>query len=752
MLPEGLFSVASRRRLVWQLLGGLVSALVCLGPTQAQFATDPGVDHAHASLVSATDALVPGKTNWVGIRIRHDAHWHTYWVNAGDAGLPTRVQWTLDHGVTAGDIQWPLPQRMVSAGLANYGYDGTVVLPVAIAVPAATPPGTILHLQGRVDWLVCNDMCIPGGGSIALDLPVRGADQTHVSSDAPAIAAARARVPQTISLKQLSVRHQGTSVTLSFDADPSTTRWQFFPLQNGTINGAHEPAVQRHERLVTLRLAAADPFEGKSLHGVLVANDGMGNPGGWAGIVQQPLGDVVTKGSPTSGGIDAPPSSAADPGASNPATPTTVPQAAPAPASRLTLGLSILGAFLGGLILNLMPCVFPVLSLKLMALVQHRTESPARMRGHGYAFAAGVVLSFVALATLLIVLRTAGDQIGWGFQLQSPVVVSALITLFFLIGINLLGAFEFTLGSSLINRVAGGSTGSDDGESMITSFSTGVLAAVVASPCTAPFMGAALGFALTQASVVSLLIFASLGLGMAAPYVVLTHMPTWLARLPRPGAWMEHMKQIMAFPMFLTCVWLFWVLGQQADITAAAGVLMVLVVVALWAWSTGLAQRGAPRYRWLARAALVVAAFSTLAVWPLLRGDAQVNAAADTHGSALVENGWQAWNPTVQQQALAAHTPVFVDFTAAWCITCQANKKLVLHNTKVQAAFRAHGVSLLLADWTRRDESISAELTRFARSGVPLYVYYDATGKAHVLPEILSVDGVLDTLAAAGRS
>lgn len=728
-----------------RLLHFLVLSILWLlqAQAQAQFAPDPASDHAHASLVAASDAASPGQTVWVAIRIQHDPHWHTYWVNPGDAGLATHVAWSSDHGVQAGDIQWPLPNRMVAAGLANYGYDGTVFLPVALRVPASIAMGTLVHLQAKVDWLVCNDMCIPGGGTVSLDLPLRAPAQVHASADAPAIAAARARVPQALALNNPQAQRKGGVIQLTFQADAVPQHLIFFPLDGGLVNGAKEQTFTHQGNQLSLSLPVADPFEGKSLHGVLVANQGMGHPGGWAGVIQLPLSGAASLAAPE----PARPSAAAPAPVAevHPATPLRV---APAePASSLSLGLALFGAFLGGLILNLMPCVFPVLSLKLIALVQHRNETPARMRGHGYAFAAGVILSFIALAGLLIILRTAGAQIGWGFQLQSPLVITALIVLFFLIGINLLGTFEFTLGSSLINQVAGVAPGSDQGESVTTSFSTGVLAAVVASPCTAPFMGAALGFALTQPSVVSLLIFAALGAGMAAPYVVLTHMPSWLAHLPRPGVWMEHMKQIMAFPMFLTCVWLFWVLGQQADMTAAAGVLVVLVVLALWAWSTGLAQRGAARYRWLARVALVAALGAAILLWPMLHS---ANAPA-TGAGAVAEAGWQPWSPTAQQQALATHSPVFVDFTAAWCITCQANKRLVLHSNRVEAAFQAHGVKLLLADWTRRDEAISAELSRFSRSGVPLYVYYDAQGQSHLLPEILSVDGVLDTLATAGR-
>jgi len=393
--------------------------------------------------------------------------------------------------------------------------------------------------------------------------------------------------------------------------------------------------------------------------------------------------------------------------------------------------------------------VFPVLSLKLIGLVQHSGESRARMRAHGLAYTAGVMLSFLALAGLLLALRVAGSQIGWGFQLQSPLVIAALIGLFFLIGLNLLGSFEFTAGATLANSRAAQAL---DGDGVRGSFATGVLAAVVASPCTAPFMGAALGYAVTQSAPVALLVFAALGAGMAAPYLVLTLSPALLRRLPRPGLWMERLRQFMAFPMFLTCVWLFWVLGQQTDMNAVAWMLLAVVGLALVAWAWGLAQRGAPAYRWLAAAAAIAVALTALplsrAANPAAPALAAAPVAGASAGGGAAPADWAGWSPQVQQSALADGRAVFVDFTAAWCITCQANKRLVLGDERVVQAFARGNVLRLEADWTRRDETIARELTRFHRSGVPMYVLYDRRGTPHLLPEILSTDGVLAALAA----
>jgi thiol:disulfide interchange protein DsbD len=405
----------------------------------------------------------------------------------------------------------------------------------------------------------------------------------------------------------------------------------------------------------------------------------------------------------------------------------------------MSLALALMGAFVGGLILNLMPFVFPVLSLKLLALVQHRHRGDPSLGAHGLAFTAGAVASFVALACALVVLRAGGSQLGWGFQLQAPWVIALLTALFFGIGLNLLGAFEVSLGTALLNSQ---SVRGFDGHHLRGSFATGVLAVLVASPCTAPFMGAALGYAVTQPAPVALSVFAMLGAGMAAPYLALTLSPSLLQRLPRPGSWMQHLRQLMAFPMFVTCVWLLWVLAQQIDVDALALVLAALVALGLAAWSAGQAQRGARAFTWVGTAAAVVSALVLIAATQ--RGPGPV---ARADAVRLDAHGWTPWSPQTLAQALSRGRPVFVDFTAAWCVTCQANKRLVLYSDRVAAAFGAKGVALLKADWTNRNDAIAHELARFQRSGVPLYVLYDSKGRAQVLPEILTEGVVLDALA-----
>jgi len=368
-----------------------------------------------------------------------------------------------------------------------------------------------------------------------------------------------------------------------------------------------------------------------------------------------------------------------------------------------------------------------------------RADGARSLVAHGAAFMGGVVASFVLLAALMIGLRASGVQLGWGFQLQSPWVIASLTALFFLIGLNLLGSFEFAVGGSL----ASSRTAQDLQDDRVAgSFWTGVLAVIVAAPCTAPFMGAALGYAVTQPAPIAIAVFATLGLGMATPYLLLTLFPQALARLPRPGAWMERLKQLMAFPMFATCVWLLWVLSQQIDENGVAVMLGALVLFGMAAWSFGLAQRGASGFRWVAACAAAVATYALIAA----TGQDGVEAAQSARAKSAASSAWQTWSPAAVEREVGAGRPVFVDFTAAWCVTCQANKRLVLSSGGVTRAFADKHVVLMRADWTNRDPLITQELARFKRNGVPLYVLYDGKGGASILPELLTERTVSERL------
>lgn len=681
-------------------------------------------DNIESELVAATDAAVPGQPLQVALRLKHDPHWHTYWQVPGDSGLPTQIKWQLPAGWQAGPIEWPVPQRFPVGPLMNFGYEGEVLLLTTLTPPAGLAPGGSVEFAARADWLICKDVCIPGGADLKLALPVR--ETAAPSRRAAQFAATRSRIPQPVALEAASATIEDMRIRFAFRPGGAggARAVEFFPLEEARIEPAAQQILRREGELAALYLTAARPVapEFKTLKGVLVVDGGpaRADRGGWAGIVSVPL-----------------------------AAGTVAVVAAPAPVeggAPVTLWFALVGAFVGGLILNLMPCVFPVLSLKLLGLVQHqRVEEEAHiahpsLRAHGLVYGSGVIASFVVLAAGLIALRAAGAQLGWGFQLQTPWVVAALTGLFFLIGLNLLGAFEFTWGTGLANTRVGQRLA---GDRLSGSFGTGILAVIVAAPCTAPFMGAALGYAITQPAAIALAVFAMLGVGMAAPYVVLTVFPQLLARLPRPGAWMERFRQIMAFPMFATCVWLLWVLAQQVDVDAVGLLLLALVLLGLAAWAFGLAQRGAQRYRWVALGAAVVAVYATVSATGADNGVAARAQAAVAKDAAQ----WQPWSRASMEQAIAAGKPVFVDFTAAWCVTCQANKRLVLTAGGVENAFRARGVVLMRADWTNRDPEITQELARFNRNGVPLYVLYDGKGGTQVLPELLTERTVLEALA-----
>ena len=666
--------------------------------------------HVDAELIAATDAIVPGQPLTVGLRLKHENEWHTYWQVPGDSGLPTQIKWQLPAGFNAGPIAWPHPKRLPVGPLMNFGYEGETLLLTTVQVPADLPAGTPVTLNAKASWLECKDVCIPGDAQVKLTLPVK--PQAASSSSAALFKAAQARVPTSALSASASIDGNQIRVAVSPPAGKTLDKFEFFPLEEGRIEAAAPQALKSEGGQSAIYLTAAKPIapDFKTLKGVVVANGGPAYANGWASVVQAPLSAGAV-------GAAAGATSAAGAGSS------------------MSLLAALGTAFLGGLILNLMPCVFPVLSLKLIGLAQHRTHS-GPMAAHGAAFAVGVVLSFVLLAALLIGLQQAGSALGWGFQLQTPWVVAALTVLFFAIGLNLLGVYEFTMATGVANlKAADALAHKSDWRG---SFGTGVLAVIVASPCTAPFMGAALGYAITQPAVIALSVFAALGVGMAAPYVLLTLFPSLLAKLPRPGRWMELFKQFMAFPMFATCVWLLWVLAQQVDAGGVALALGVLVAVGFTLWALGLSQRGARVFRWVA---VVGGMLTALTFAPIATSEAL---APGTRSTA--DAGWTEYSPEKLAQLRTEGKVVFVDFTAAWCVTCQVNKRVALRADNVKTRFASDNIVLMRADWTNRDERITQALAQFGRNGVPLYVLYDRKGEASVLPELLTEGIVLAAL------
>ncbi len=709
---------------------GLALMACTLGPAWAAGSAEVRTDQVRATLVAhAPEGVAAGKPLWLGLRIEHQPHWHSYWKNPGDSGLPTTLTWGLPSGFAAGDIVWPTPKQLPVGPLMNFGYEGTLLLPVAVTVPAGFQ-GAALPVRLEAQWLVCKDVCIPESGSFALEVPARAATVTHAAD----FDAARAATPAAVAgaMAQASIRDGALQVRVQgLPAAWQGQTLKFFPEVAGVIENAVKPtsAWQDGQWVASVPLSA-QRSESPALLPAVLTRDGAA-----AGVqlALQISGPWPASGPASSGG-------AAATEAAGHATGLGSATAAAAP----SLAWALVLALLGGALLNLMPCVFPVLSLKVFGFAAHAQDRRALLAG-GLAYTGGVVASFLLLAGLLLALRAGGEQLGWGFQLQSPGFVAGLAVLFTLIGLNLAGVFEFG------NLLPGSWAAARARHPVVDSALTGVLAVTVASPCTAPFMGASLGLAVTLPTAQALAVFAALGLGMALPYLAASAWPALARALPRPGAWMATFKTLMAFPMFATVVWLVWVLGQQAGMDAVAGLLGVLLVIAFAAWAWGLpVRRPASRALWVGASAVLL--MVTLAwAWPALQA-VPTTSGAQTAGTSAASgsetDGWQPWSPGRVQEALASGRPVFVDFTAAWCVTCQFNKRTTLADAQVKADFAAKRVVLLRADWTRRDPTITAALSQLGRSGVPVYLLQAPGNSApQVLSEVLSVREVREALA-----
>ena len=668
-------------------------------------------------LAHAPDGADPGKTVWLGLQLSHQPDWHTYWKNSGDSGLPTTLQWTLPAGVTAGEIAWPLPKKIPIGNLANYGYDGTVLLPVPLTITSAFKPALAesqIEVKLKANWLVCRKECIPEEGEFALKIPIKGSTAANSAAFAAAFSAQPLALigAATGDPTDSSVQIEGNAIKLVVSGLPVALRGKtldFFPETPEVIETAAKWTQSWDGGVWRAQVPlSAERGNSPTVMPVVLAAEGRAYRAELKVLGNWPL-------------------SAAHDAAVLPA--PGAPATAVAPS--ITLYAALLGALLGGLILNLMPCVFPVLAIKVMSFARHAKDR----RGHrisGWAYSAGVVISFLALGALMLGLRSAGEQLGWGFQLQSPTVVAALAVLFTVMGLNLAGLFEF--GQVLPDRVRT----LEARNPAVNAFLSGVLAVAIASPCTAPFMGASLGLALALPALQALLIFAAIGVGMALPYLAVSLLPAVAHLLPRPGVWMDVFRRAMAFPMFATVVWLVWVLGQQSGIDGVGALLALLVALSAVLWSLGLSGRSR----------IVVAAIS-IAICVVLTGAVGrlVFKAAEPIAATSTADRWQPWAPGRVEQALADGTPVFVDFTAAWCVTCQYNKKTTLVNADVLADLQAKKVSLLRADWTRRDPGITAALAQLGRNGVPVYVIYKSGKAPVILSEILSVQELRSVLA-----
>ena len=696
------------------VLRAFLLAIAAFAAPMASAAPMVKTEHVEAELVTDKSGAQPGKPALVGLKLRMEPQWHTYWKNPGDSGLPTKIQWLLPEGWKAGEIQWPYPNPLPVGPLMNYGYEDEVVLLAELTPPESAAPGS-LPIKARAEWLVCKDVCIPEKGELDRVLAVSPAEPSANPRWQAHIERARNQLPVDVAGWKYESALRGKSLVVRMTAPEGAAppaKAAFFPEREGVIEPAAPQKVTRDARAITIEMKLAEPVPAglTSVKGVAVSDGGWTGSNGRKAInVTAPMGASLAAAAGSTGGA----SSGGD--------------------SALA---ALAFAFIGGILLNLMPCVFPVLGIKVLGFVEHAHGNARAMRMQGVVFTVGVLLSFIALAGLMLALRAGGTQLGWGFQLQSPLVVTLLAALFFVLALNLSGVFEWgAFAQSLTSSLSAQGRYAD-------AFLSGVLATVVATPCTAPFMGAAVGFTLTQDAALSLAIFATLGAGMAAPVLALALFPGLLKRLPKPGAWMETFKQVLAFPLYATVAWLAWVLGAQAGNDAVFALLGGLVLVAMGAWMYGRSLH-APGL-WRTAIAVILAAAGLAVAWP-----GPSNAlGTDAPGARQGELPWQPWSPEKVADLTAAGRPVFVDFTAAWCVTCQVNKRLALHNAQVIAAFASHDVVPLKADWTRQDPRITATLAQLGRNAVPVYaLYLPGEAAPRLLPEVLTPTLVLEEIA-----
>lgn len=657
--------------------------------------------HVTVQLFGRQAAASPSGTLGVGLFFKIEPSWHVYWKNAGDAGEPPKIDWVLPQGVTAGPLQFAAPKRLPLGPLMDYGYEGEVLFPAEIKLDGSLKPGATLPLVAHVSWLVCQERCLPGKADLKLNVPVAAASSPADSQTLALFQRFEALLPQPLPVSAKAIfQPAGEGFRLQVITGQSESQAVFFPEDEDAIDN---PAPQK-------LTATVDGFILDLKKGPYLTTQ----PTQLKGVVEL-AGGRNYEFTAAAGTVSATPVFAAGGKASGKILRTAA------------------FAFLGGLILNLMPCVFPVLFLKGLALVNSGNEERRALRLHGLVYTLGILCSFWVLVAVLLGLRAAGSTLGWGFQFQSPVFLALMAGLLFFLGLSLAGQFE--IGLSLTS--AGGELAQKQG--FAGSFFTGVLAVVVATPCTAPFMGAAVGYALSASPVVTFAVFTALALGLAAPYLALTLQPAWTRLLPRPGVWMDYLKQAVSLPIFATVIWLLWVLAGSYGASLLATLLSGLLLLAVAGWFLG--RWPAKRWATLVATLILLAVVALDALAPR-RFVAEPQSPAETGHSAT-----QPWSAAAVARAQAAGQPVFVDFTASWCLSCQVNERVALSQPEVREAFAAHNVLVLKADWTRHDEAITTALTGLGRSGVPAYaLYVPGESSPRLLPEVLTPGVVLEAL------
>ena len=674
-------------------------ALAFLGtPAQAQLQTGGGNNIA-VSLVAEGRQVEAGGTVAFAIAMKPQPGWHGYWKNPGDAGIPMRIEWSLPAGVAAGEVRFPVPDRLLVSGLMNYVYKGEHAHLVDLRIPAGVAPGTRLPISGRLDYLACTEeICVPETARVSTMLEVGRAASSENSA---LLDRYRQALPKPLgSDGRFEVQQGKLRLAVPIPASLRLTQPYFFPLTEGAIDYAAPQSVSRSGDTLIVESVAARSAVLPSVEGVLEVGDGIGLS------LKAVPGPVAAAGTPLPG-----------------------PETAPAASGAILAALA--GALIGGILLNIMPCVFPILSLKALSLARAGGEEAAARRD-ALAYTAGVVIVCLALGGLLLALRAGGAAVGWAFQLQDPRVILFLLLLVSAIALNLAGLFELPAiaGGGRLARSSGAAG----------SFWTGALAAFVATPCTGPFMGAALGAALVLPTAAALAVFGGLGLGLALPFLLIGFVPAIRRRLPKPGPWMARFRRLMSVPMFLTAAALAWILERQTGATGLVLGSAATLILAGTLWWVGRRQGRGQAWLPLAPAAALAGLAGVAAM--LLLPTVTTPASARPSGTLRAE----PFNESRLAELQAANRPVFVYFTADWCVSCKVNEKAALEQEEVAGVFAARKVAVLVGDWTRGDAAIGRFLERHGRSGVPLYLYYAPGKPAEVLPQVLTTGRLISTV------
>lgn len=736
----------------------LAAGLLLTSVAQAQRAvgkSSPSKHHTAVTLIADVKSIQPGVPFTAGVLMKMEEGWHTYWKNGGEAGLPTEIAWSLPRGFVAGEIQWPLPHKYNESGdVLTYGYETENMLLVQITPPADIAAGSSVVLKAKVSWLECEKLCVPGSAEVELRLPVaNAAPQNNATA---LFDRYRAQIPRRLDTQDdVAVAVQAKNGKVRIELVPAPGKQlgvqpgivpDFYPAPLDSITiGRTEVAADPAKATLTIPLTVLEKASGPfTMEGVLLYQLAGGERK--SGTMAIPLSKEFCSTLPSAEGA----------GLSGSLLDQKF-HTIETQQAQQSLLLYVVFAIIGGLLLNIMPCVLPVIGLKIFGLVRMSNDEPARVKRLGWFFSLGILASFLALALLVIVLKTAGEQVGWGFQFQEPLFVIGMSTVVFAFGLSLFGVFEISLPFMLAFVGLGSKLEQQSEKGYLASFAEGVFATVLATPCTAPFLGSAMGFAFSQPAYIILALFASVAFGMAIPYLVLTAKPNWMKFLPKPGEWMVTAKQFMGFLMMATLVWLLKVLGSQLGMESVIWTSAFLLSVGLACWLIGrFATLTATRRKYLTTwgvAVLIVIAGFRMFISDVLKARDVLSTPATAATSQQTDGiVWQPFSVERLETHLKERKSVLIDFTAEWCLTCKVNERTVLADREVIERMKSNNIIAMKADWTNRNEEITKLLQKFGRSGVPLYVVFPAGRPTEpiVLPEVITTGILLEALDKAG--